>query len=150
MLAMRALWVFAVVLGPLLLAERGAAQALPDPEAGRYTFSKVVDGVLRLDTRNGQVSHCAQRATGWVCSAVPDERAALDSEIGRLQRENAALKRDLLARGAPLPGGRGESPPDLRLPSDADVDRVMSFVEKVWRRLMDMVQGMQRDYQKRT
>ena len=35
----------------------------------------------------------------------PDERTALESEIGRLQSENAALKKELLARGLALPGG---------------------------------------------
>ena len=44
-------------------------------------------------------------ATGWSCKMVPDERAALESEIGRLQRDNAELKKSLLARGLELPNG---------------------------------------------
>ena len=35
----------------------------------------------------------------------PDERAALESEIGRLQRDNAELKKSLLSRGIELPSG---------------------------------------------
>ena len=42
---------------------------------------------------------------GWSCKVVPDERAALESEIGRLQRDNAELKKSLLSRGIELPAG---------------------------------------------
>ena len=96
----------------------------------------------------GQVSLCAKQQTGWACNAVPDERAALENEIARLQRENGALKKDMLARGLPLPGGVASGPPanqrelnlKVPLPSDAEIDRVMSAFEKMWRRLIDMVQ----------
>src|ERR1700742_1073025 len=64
------------------------AQPAPDTENGRYTFSAVADGMLRLDTRTGAVSICAKRDASWACTAVPDERQALESEIARLQREN--------------------------------------------------------------
>ena len=55
---------------------------------------------------------CGREATGWACRAVPDERTALEEAIGRLQGDNAALKKELLARGLPLPGGvRADAPP---------------------------------------
>lgn len=131
-----------LILGFVLLPAVALAQAPPDSENGRYTFSPVADGVVRLDTRTGQVSHCRRGDTGWACQVVPDERAALESEIARLQKEAATLKKELLALGAPLPGLRPPEPsPELRLPSDADIDRVMSFMEKVWRRLWSIVQG---------
>lgn len=127
------------------------AQDMPSTENGRFAFSTAGDSVLRLDTRSGQVSQCQKRDGGWACQVVPDERAALESEIGRLQGENARLKKELLARGAPLPGvPQPEATPEVRLPSDADVDRVMSFFEKVWRRLIDMVQRVQKDYQSKS
>ncbi len=130
-------------------APPAAAQTAPDSENGRYSFSGVPDGMLRLDTRTGAVSLCAKQATGWACNAVPDERAALENEIARLQRENGALKKDMLARGLPLPGGVASAPSATQqrelnlkvpLPSDAEIDRVMSAFEKMWRRLIDMVQ----------
>lgn len=130
------------------LAQPAHAQTAPDSENGRYTFSQVPDGMLRLDTRTGQVSLCAKQSAGWSCAPVPDERAALESEIARLQRENGALKKEMIARGLPLPNNvTGLSPNDQRelqlkvpLPSDAEIDRVMSTLEKMWRRLVDMVQ----------
>jgi len=130
------------------LASAAPAQTTPDTEGGRYSFSQVPEGMLRLDTRTGQVSLCAKQATGWACNAVPDERGALENEIARLQRENGALKKEMLARGLPLPGGAASSPSanqrelnlKVPLPSDAEIDRVMSAFEKMWRRLIDMVQ----------
>lgn len=71
------------------------AQSTPGSENGRYTFTPTVDGVLRLDTRNGRIASCHNRITGWACYIVPDERAALDTEIGRLQTENTQLRNQL-------------------------------------------------------
>src|SRR6476619_3477618 len=78
------------------------AQSMPNTENGRYALSPIADGVLRLDTRTGAVSTCNISGTGWACYAVPDERAAMDTEIGRLQAdvvrlqaENERLKADL-------------------------------------------------------
>src|SRR5258708_28719158 len=79
-------------------ATGAAAQSVPDTEKGRYTLSPVADGVIRLDTRTGAVSTCTNAGAGWACYAVPDERAALDAEIGRLQPDNEKLKAQLAAR----------------------------------------------------
>ena len=137
-----------LVLALLAFAPSARAQTTPDSENGRYSFSGV-PGMLRLDTRTGAISLCAKQATGWACNAVPDERQALESEIARLQRENGALKKDMLARGLPLPGGVASAPSATQqrelnlkvpLPSDAEIDRVMSAFEKMWRRIVDMMQ----------
>jgi hypothetical protein len=77
------------------LAAASAQPATPDSENGRYSFNPVADGVLRLDTRTGQVSQCSKSDAGWTCNAVPDERSALETEIARLQGENATLKKEL-------------------------------------------------------
>ena len=71
----------------------------PDNEDARFTFHRTDDGYLRLDGRSGQVSICVRRPAGWLCQAIPDERSALESEIVRLQSDNAALKKELLAHG---------------------------------------------------
>jgi hypothetical protein len=133
-----------------------AAQAQSTPaEIGndnRYTFDKVEDGYLRLDGRTGQLATCTRKAVGWICQAAPDERTALEAEVARLQEENVALKQELLARNPPLPGTpKPESPiakpeqPSLQVPSDADLNKMMAFIEKVWRRLVEMIVTMQKD-----
>jgi hypothetical protein len=148
----------AIVFVAALAASAAFAQnATPDNENGRFTFKQMGDELLRLDGRTGQVSLCEKRTAGWSCLSVPDERQALETEISRLQRENATLKREMIARGIPLPGGlkapqQAERKTDdltLRLPNDADLDRMMGFMEKVWKRLIDMVQSMQREIEKK-
>jgi len=130
--------------------------AAPQSDEKRYTFNRVDEGYLRLDGRTGQVSICAQRPAGWACQAVPDERAALEAEIARLQAENAAVKKELIARDLPLPGTvKPDAPaanpdePRLQLPNDADLNKVMNFVEKVWRRLLDMIATVHKDVLKK-
>jgi hypothetical protein len=162
-----------IVLVASVLAGAGGAiaQSIPDNENGRYALSPISDGVIRLDTRSGAVSTCNNSGAGWACYAVPDERAAYDAEIGRLQAENEKSKAELeklkveLAARAPTIEGKtdealpksdslkkvepkaaeGERKIEIPLPSDRDMDRVTSFLEQAWRRLVEMANRMQKD-----
>jgi hypothetical protein len=179
---------FAVVI--VLLGMIGAAQAdptvaIPAPSAdqalvqnqtasppgadenGRFVLQRVGDGFIRLDSRTGEVSQCGSTAGAWSCRLVPDERAALESEISRLQRENAALKKSLLSGGLSLPGAMAEAPaspaerpvppanvPDAtpqppKGPSEPDLDRAIAYMKNVWRKLVDMMLDLQRDVQRK-
>jgi hypothetical protein len=141
-----------------------AGQPMPDTENGRYTLSPIADGVIRLDTRTGSVSTCTNSGAGWACYAVPDERAALDAEIGRLQTDIEKLKTELASREPAVVGKTEEALPkgdalkkpeskladnerkiEIPLPSDRDMDRVMSFLEQAWRRLVEMANQVQKD-----
>jgi len=129
-------------------------QTTPDSENGRYSSYLLADGVVRLDTRTGQMSRCSRSGSGWACTTIPDERAALEAEIARLQDENAKLKKELLTRGLPVPEMSRPSTakpeaPELKLPSDADVDKILSFFEKVWRRLFEIARTVQKDAEKK-
>jgi hypothetical protein len=61
-----AAWPLALALTLLLadIAALSAQTAMPDSENGRYSFSPVADGVLRLDTRTGQISQCSRSDAG--------------------------------------------------------------------------------------
>jgi hypothetical protein len=169
-----------VVLMSVLAGTGGAmAQSMPDNENGRYTLSPIPDGMIRLDTRTGAVSTCNNAGAGWACYLVPDERAAFDQEIGRLQEDNEKsraeleksrteverLKIELASRAPAVAEGKtdealpksdslkkaepkaaeGERKIEIPLPSDRDMDRVMSFLEQAWRRLVEMANRMQKD-----
>jgi len=143
----------AVVIAALCLTVPAIADdATPDTAGGRYVFSKQADGFVRLDTQTGTVSLCSQKPVGWACEAAPEDRAALENEIARLQAENAALKKDILSRGLPLPPGimpeqSGEAQNgeiSLHLPSDADIDRMVALAGHVWHRLVDAVERAQK------
>jgi hypothetical protein len=167
--------VFAITAPLVCLAAPALAQTAPDMEKGRYTLMPMSGGFVRLDTQTGVVSHCADRGNGWACYALPEEHVALDKEIGRLQAENEKLKAQLAAPDSALsgkaqkafpkaessrPGEPGTAGPkadgrksadanrnsiEIPLPSDRDMDRVMSFVERAWRRLVEMAARVQRE-----
>lgn len=166
---------FAALLAGLLLAvpqqapaqEQAQTPAPPPPsatEGGRYTFHRMGDSFVRLDSVTGQVAQCSSSATGWSCKAAPDERLALENEIARLQRENAALKKTMLAKGLDLPGGvtaetRPVPPgsiPDTSqnapkgMPSEAELDRAIAYMKNVWKKLVDMMIDLQRDIQRKS
>jgi len=141
--------------------------ASPEEATARYSFHRVGDVFIRLDSQTGQVAQCGWAAEGWSCKTVADERAALDNEIARLQHENAQLKKSLLSRGLELPNSAvAEAPsqpapvppanvPDPtpnanpKGPSDPDFNRAVAFVKHVWRRLVDLMIDLQRDIQRR-
>ena len=145
---------------PAPLPPQASAPPPPSAEEARYSFHRVQDNFVRLDSRTGQVSICGRGSGAWTCQAVPDERSALESEIGRLQGDNAALKKELLARNIELPSGvrpdpappvaKKDADASVQTPSDADLDRVMAFVDKVWRRMVEMMMSIQRDMQRKS
>lgn len=156
------------------LAAAPGVPAAPQPpapsaaEEGRYSFHRSGDSFIRLDTQTGLVAQCGWGATGWSCKTAPDERAALESEISRLQRENAELKRSLLSHGLELPAGAmaeapSQPPPvppakvpdptpskEPKGPSDVDANRAIAFMKHVWQRLVDLMVDLQRDIQRKS
>lgn len=130
----------------LALTASSAGQSAPDTENGRYTLAPSGDGFLRLDTRSGAASICTDKGQGWICQIMPDERAALDAEIGRLTRDldkikaeqqalqreadelrkaNETLKSQLASRDGPATGKTEEALPkgdSLRKPEIKSTD----------------------------
>ena len=136
-------------------AAASAQPATPDSENGRYSFNAVVDGVLRLDTpdRSGL--------------AVQSERRRLDLQSGSRRavgagdrdRPPAGRKRDTEegtvgpwaagTRCAKSARRRAAGESELKLPSDAEVDKVISFLEKAWRRLLEMGREVLKDVERK-
>ena len=134
--------------GTPALAQNADATAPEGPS--RYTFTRVNDGFLRLDNVSGHIAFCSPNSVGWTCQMVPEDRAALDKEIARLQDEVTSLKAEAAALRAPPPP---RPPADLAPPSgrdDAaklreDMERARVALEGAWRRLVDMIVNFQKD-----
>lgn len=156
-----------LTFNPLLFRSDAHAQTTPDTDNGRFTLSPVADGFLRLDTRTGAVSTCSNK-NGWTCRLVPDERAALDIEIGRLQADNKRLKDELAQRDtvsgktdAPLLKGdseksaqaspEGKAGPDKRaeLPLSSEHEKLMALLDRIWDRMIDMAVRLQKRLQEK-
>ena len=131
------------------------SQPAPMPPA-RFSFSRVENGLLRLDTQTGQVALCSARSVGWACEAVPEERAALEKEIARLQDEvdrpqaRARGPAAAAATAAAGAGARHQREKAVCSVADEDVARARAYVEEAWRRLVEMLMNFQKDVMRKS
>lgn len=125
--------------GRLVAAEAG------DPKQPRYTLTPAGEGFLRLDSVTGAVSHCLVRRAHWVCESVADDRLALQEEIDRLGRENAALKARLAEEKVARPEEKTPPPSvTLQLPKrvEEDLRSLRGYVEKLYRDLRSFAERL--------
>jgi len=109
-------------------------------EPGRFILKEADQNTfIRLDTVTGSVSHCSSLAGEWSCKSVKDDRAALHEEIAALKKENADLKQRLSKRKD------GEPETRLTIPSEAEIDRWLAFVEKYFERFLSLIRRLERD-----
>lgn len=122
---------------------------LPPPGAGSaaedgFALSPATGDHLKIDRRTGRVSVCSSRTGTWLCTLIPDDRAAFEEELAALQAENERLKSDLSkAReeiAALSKGGEWFGPDEKR-----KLDEFMAFSDHAMRRFFDMVQDLKRD-----
>jgi hypothetical protein len=111
------------------------AQEVAEPRDGRYAIHPTADGFVRLDTRNGTLSHCRTSSEGVQCRTSADERAALDAEIERLTKANEDLRRKLAAATDQAPTARLRN----ALPTDEEVNRAMGWMESFMQRMKRMM-----------
>jgi hypothetical protein len=160
----------------------------PATPPGRFTFSRVNNGFVRLDNDSGQVAFCSSQGRGWACQAASENHAAVESqladlqddvttlkklqteiaalrdgvasvqqlqaEIIRLRDEVLSLKKEIVALKEPPPprpptdlSSPGEKDTDvtIKLPTREDMARASAFIHETWRRLVDMINTVQKD-----
>lgn len=111
-------------------------------EPGRFVLKETDQkSFIRLDTHTGAVSHCASAAGEWNCKSVKDDRAELHEEIANLKQENKDLKTKLAEARDLSP----EAP--LALPSEADIDRIMTMIEKYLERFLSFLRKFEQRQQ---
>ena len=139
-----------------LIVLAGTAAAAQGP-GGRYSMTPVEGGYLRFDSDTGAVSMCRRKEGTWACAPVPDEHAALKSQIDRLAGENkelqGAVKRLEELLGLPeetAPSKRGSLGGfKLRLPTEDDIDSAADYLQRMLRKFKDRMRDLRGDYDPR-
>lgn len=106
-------------------------------EPGRYTLEKSATGYVRMDRQTGEMSICDERDGQLVCKLAADERAAFQDEIDRMQEKVAGLEQRL--------GAVEQNPilnPQNLLPTDEQFEKSLGYMERFFRRFMDIVKDM--------
>ncbi|WP_157018666.1 hypothetical protein [Mesorhizobium xinjiangense] len=102
-------------------------------DSGRYQLEKTNEGYVRMDTETGQMSICEERSGQLVCKLAADDRDALQDQIEALQDDVAAIDKRLSAL-------EGETPAtNDGLPTEEEFEKSMSYMERFFRRFMDIV-----------
>lgn len=133
---MRKIIAAAAALGVIAPAATGFAQ-----DAERYRLEKSESGYVRMDTRTGEMSVCKERSGQLVCTLAADERAAYQDEMENLRDRVDALE----ARVAALEQG-GEPQAQDSMPSDEEFERSLGLMERFFRRFMDIVRDLEKDF----
>jgi hypothetical protein len=115
-----------ITLGVFLMP---LAAAAAEADAGRFQLEKSGDHFVRLDRQTGDMSNCQDKDGALVCRMAADERAAYEDELDRLAKRVTALEQGGVIQRA--------------LPSDAEVDRSISIMERMMKSFMGMVKEFQ-------
>lgn len=115
----------ALATGLLLCASVPAFAA----DVDRFAMEKTEGGYVRLDRTTGEMSLCREETTGLVCRLATDNRPAVD--VDAMTRRIEELEK----RVARLEG----APPAAGLPSEEEFEKTLSFMERFFRRFMDIV-----------
>ena len=121
--------VLPLTFAAVLLA--GAAHAEGE---GRYRMEKTETGFVRLDTASGDVSLCREQDGQIVCRMAADERAAFEKELDLLAKRVEALEKG---------GVSGQTAAKPALPTDEEIDRTMTIMEKMMQRFMGIVKNLE-------
>lgn len=119
---------------PLVLAFAALAGSAAAEGEGRYRMEKTEGGIVRLDTATGEISLCREKDGQIACRMAADERAAFERELELLTMRVEALEK--AAAAAPA-----DAKP--RLPSDEEIDRTMSVMERMMQRFMGIVKNLE-------
>jgi hypothetical protein len=118
----------AIGLAAILLPLTALA-AEPDP--ARFQLERSGDHFVRLDKHTGAMALCEEKDGSLVCRMAADERAAYDDELDRLSDRVTALENKSIVNKA--------------LPTDAEIDRSISIMERMMKSFMGMVKQFQEE-----
>ncbi|MEO1207082.1 MAG: hypothetical protein AAFV45_12200 [Pseudomonadota bacterium] len=160
-----AMGVFAAAVIAIAMLAMPLAKAAPgDEDDARFSMSPVDGGFIRLDKKTGSMSFCKSENGAWSCNPMdvaPDADAGAaapsptlsQSELDKLKAENEELKAEIrkmeevfgLDGRKPPATGDDEGPlagppggmPELKLPSEKDVDQAVDYLEGMIRKFRE-------------
>lgn len=110
-------------------------------ETDRYTMEKSTNGYIRMDRKTGEMSICEERSGQLVCKLAADERSAFQDEVERLQDRVSGLER----RVAEIETASRLNPQAV-LPTEEDFEKSLGYMERFFRRFMDIVKDFDQDW----
>ena len=119
---------------------------------GRFTMTPTEDGFLRLDSKTGAIALCGRLENGWTCKPVDDAQLASQDKLASLTKENSDLKAEIedlrRALDAQITGTpSGGANRGFKMPTEQDVDKLMSVLERLARRFKSMVDDLKEQQQ---
>ncbi|MFD1745291.1 hypothetical protein ACFSE1_07460 [Rhizobium helianthi] len=121
-----------LLAGLIMACSAAASHAQDEARPDRYQLEKTQNGFIRLDRQSGDVSFCREEQTGLICRMAADERKAFEQELDQLTRRVEALEKQATKTA---PG----------LPSDEEVEKSLSIMERFFRRFMDIIGETRQD-----
>jgi hypothetical protein len=142
-----------IAAGALIVAALPSLAAGEPP--GRYVMHPADGGFIRLDTETGAVSLCGRKDAHWSCEAVGDTGNSGREEMDRLRSENRELKAEVRRLEAMLVAGQGENNAPqrggrLELPSEQDVDKALTYLERMFRKFRDKLKEFESEERRGT
>lgn len=130
-----------------IVASAFLASALSFPamaqDTDRYTMEKSENGYVRMDRKTGEMSICEERSGQLVCKLAADERSAFQDEVDRLQDRLSGLEK----RVAEIETASRLNPNAL-LPDEESFEKSLGYMERFFRRFMDIVKDLDQDWRK--
>jgi hypothetical protein len=110
-------------------------------DTDRYTLERSGDGYVRMDRKTGEMSMCEERSGQLVCRMAADERSAFQDEIDRLQDRLSGLEKRVVELET-----ASRLIPEKALPSEEEFEKSLGYMERFFRRFMDIVKDFDKNW----
>jgi hypothetical protein len=113
------------------------------PAAGdgpRFTFEKTPDGIVRMDTRTGEMSLCREQSGDIVCRGGGNDDQSLRGEVDALRHRVDALQKRLDDIETKLNGQA------LDVPDEHEFERGLHAMDRFFNHFMGMMKNWQTQF----
>ena len=124
------------LLTALAVVILGGMPARAEEPANRFRLEKTDGGFIRLDQQTGAITFCREQNGSLSCRMAADERAAYERELDMLTKRVEALE-----------ASSGKETLRQPMPSDAEVERSLSIMERFMRSFMGLVREFRSEEQ---